>query len=520
MTTEELAIGFMALFQGLDRAYGEYRIPPGTAPDENGKLKGKAATKSKPVTKELWVKHLSGELGLGIVPIREDGTCSWGALDLDFYENFDHAGMERRLERLGLPLVTCRTKSGGCHLYLFLTEPTKASAVRKKLLEFEMALGFANSEIFPKQDKITSEKDFGNWINVPYQKALLTTRYAFRDGKAVKADEFIEFAKSRSVTPAQLTKIKPAISEEFSDAPPCLQQLANVGFPPGSRNNALFSLGVYAKRKWPEDWEERVFDYNTRYMGPGTYAEVQGLIRSLNKKGTYVYKCSDQPICGICNKTECRKREFGISSSRADKGSGPCILDDVDRPVKCYIPPEGVADEPQWVFKIAGKTFDVTVDMVRDQSRFLREYLKKFQRLLLPVKEPKWVELMNELLEEATIVELPPDAGPEGQLWLHIEQFCTGKVQARAQEELSLGKPWTDGGRTYFRSKDLMKYLDQQHFREFKEKEIWAILRRHNASHHKLMIRGLCVGCWSLEAFERHTEDLTMPLIEKKEEPF
>lgn len=521
MDLQDLAMSFKVLFTGLDRAYGEYVIPVGAAPSDTGKIKGKAQTVKKPVTAKVWEEHLSGKIGLGLVPIREDGTCSWGAIDLDFYNDFDHAGLERKLAAMKLPLVVCRTKSGGCHLYLFLREPVQAKIVRKKLLEFEMALGYVNSEIFPKQDAIASEEDYGNWINMPYQKAMLTTRYAIRSGKAVPAEEFVAFAWERALTLKELKALKPIpVDDEFSDAPPCLQYLVNTGFPTGTKNNALFSMGVFAKKKYPDDWEEKVFEYNTKYMS-GTFAEVKGLIRTLSKKD-YVYKCSDQPICAVCNKNECKKRTYGIgrgtsSGSGTRKGDGPCILENVDRPVTRYIPAPGSNDEPQYVFKISGIPFDVTCEMLRDQRRFHSEYFKKFHRLVPLVKDTIWIDQVNELMEEAEEIELPPDAGPEGQFLLHLERFCTGKVQGRAMDDLTVGKPFTTNGRTYFRSQDLMKYLDQQHFREFKERAVWAILRRHGAKHDQDTINGRCVKHWSVAEFPVDKTDLPQPdLTEEK----
>jgi hypothetical protein len=124
---------------------------------------------------------------------------------------------------------------------------------------------------------------------------------------------------------------------------------------------------------------------------------------------------------------------------------------------------------------------------------------------------------MNNLLESAEIIEMAVDSGPEGQLWLYLETFCTGKVQARTQEELLLGRPWTDGGRTYFRSPDFMRYLDTNRFKEFKERGIYTILRRKGAKHHKFMLKGRCIACWSIEEFSLQNEGFIVPDVSKEE---
>ncbi len=51
---------FAALFTGLPRAYGTYKVPPDTQPDAAGKLRGKAETiTTGTVTDALWAAHLS-----------------------------------------------------------------------------------------------------------------------------------------------------------------------------------------------------------------------------------------------------------------------------------------------------------------------------------------------------------------------------------------------------------------------------------------------------------------------------
>src|SRR5690242_13304820 len=81
------AARFMALFSGLTRCFGQYIVPPGTkATDARGKIEGKAETWSKRLLNvNDWEAHLAGERGLGIVPIRDDDTCLFGAIDIDIY---------------------------------------------------------------------------------------------------------------------------------------------------------------------------------------------------------------------------------------------------------------------------------------------------------------------------------------------------------------------------------------------------------------------------------------------------
>lgn len=142
---------FKAIFSGLDIAYGTYRIEKAK---DNGKQAGKAVVVRKPPTDDLWVKHLEGvDPSLGIIPIRADNTCIWGCVDIDQYP-LDLAGLVKKVRSLNLPLVVCRSKSGGAHVFLFTTVPVSAYDMQKYLKNAAALLGEAGREIFPKQTEI------------------------------------------------------------------------------------------------------------------------------------------------------------------------------------------------------------------------------------------------------------------------------------------------------------------------------------------------------------------------------
>src|SRR5260370_23131590 len=96
-----LAPRFHALFAGMERAHGAYG-KPSERREEDGKLKGAAVTRREPVTNLLWERHLQSDAnGIGIIPIRDDGTCVFGAVDVDVYAGLDHAAIASTLKRLG-----------------------------------------------------------------------------------------------------------------------------------------------------------------------------------------------------------------------------------------------------------------------------------------------------------------------------------------------------------------------------------------------------------------------------------
>lgn len=101
---------FATRFTGLQRVHGVCLKPPQTEPGK--KAEARCWTAKEPVTDALYVAHLEGRAGLGIVPIRDDNTCMWGCIDIDNY-TIDHNKLLEKIRQLELPLVVCRTKSGG-----------------------------------------------------------------------------------------------------------------------------------------------------------------------------------------------------------------------------------------------------------------------------------------------------------------------------------------------------------------------------------------------------------------------
>src|SRR4051794_26373194 len=90
---------FAIRFQGLDRAHGRYTPAKAKKPGSE-KLDGKATTLVEPVTLALFQRHLAGTYGLGIVPVTDEATCSWGAIDIDRYIGLDLTLLEAQITRL------------------------------------------------------------------------------------------------------------------------------------------------------------------------------------------------------------------------------------------------------------------------------------------------------------------------------------------------------------------------------------------------------------------------------------
>lgn len=499
MSVHLLASKFMDLFSGLERAYGRYTIPPpekrkrGSSPQ---KVKGTAATVHEPVTVELWSAHLLGTQGLGIVPIRDDANVRFAAIDVDKYD-VNISALYAQVKSMKLPLIPARTKSGGAHLYIFCREPVSAALVRQRLLEWSVLLGHSGSEIFPKQEKLASRTDFGNWINMPYFDEAKTDRYAYT-GEPLTASEFLEAASRGSVVAEDLEDF--SVEEDgtagvmLEEAPPCLQSLAKTGAPDGTRNKAMFNFAIYVKKRWPDDWEKRVDQYNSTFMKPPLgHKEVLDSTKSVRKKD-YLYTCKEEPLKSVCSRALCLKRKFGISGGvENDPG---CTFGAL---VKL------ATDPPTWIWDVDGIRLELSTDELMDQRGFQRAVFERLNKLIYPVSKDSWADLIRGKLKDLEIQEAPPDASQEGQIYILLEEFCSTR-SARTMDEVLLGRVFTDEDRTFFRYKDFKKYMRNQGITGITDQKVWNMLRKRGSQHHVDRIKGRSTRFWSVPGVERQTE--------------
>lgn len=480
-------------------------MPDDAKPTAKGKLEGEAITRHSPVTAALWARHLRGDksFGLGIVPIRDDSTCSWGAIDVDVYP-LDLPPLNAEVARLGLPLVTCRTKSGGAHLFLFMHEPVAAEVVRTQLMEWAIVLGYPGVEVFPKQTRLASEKDDGSWLNMPYQSGTRTTRYALgSDGSSLTPEEFIALANSICVTVEELRAIELPEELRLDDflvgAPPCLETLARSGFPEGTRNNALFNIAIYLKKRYGDDWVPYLQDYNERFMDPPLGSkDVNQIAKSVNKK-SYGYKCKDQPISGACNRQICLTRDFGVGGNSGDPG---VVFGDL---LKLETEP------PVWIWDVNGARLELETDDMMDQRRLHKLVINTLNIWPTMIKAPAWQEIVRAKMAAVQVIEAPRDATQEGQLWIHLQNFCTSKVKGKSLDEILMGKPFTENGRSNFRSADFLAHLQKERVSGVNAKSLYQWLRREGVQHHFSLIKGKGVNHWSVPAFDEQTEDFEVP---------
>lgn len=501
-----LAERFMALFAGLSRGYGTYDVD-GTSKYDGLKKLGVRVTHAAPVTLALYEGHLTGKRRIGIVPIRDDSTAVFGAFDVDVYGENYHADVARRIRELDLPLVVCRSKSGGLHAYLFTAEPVPAELMVAKLNEMSATLGYGGVEVFPKQTKLLGDRgDIGNWINMPYFSGDDGDVRAVRgDGSLMGLADFLDYADSVKQTASSLLKLRLLVAEDFKDGPPCLQVLAAKGFIAGTRNDSLFNLAVFAQKAMPDTWVDFLHELNERYMKPPlARQEVDGVAKSATRKG-YCYACGKPPIKQHCNMSLCRTRKFGI---------GPMTGMPEMRNLTKYdsVPPVWFLDIEE------GGRMELRTEDLQSPLNFQRRCMEVLNSMPPILKRDNWQEIINTLMKGLNIIPAPADASPAGQMLDHLERFCTGRAQAKSKEELLLPeKPWHDSGRHYFKLSDFMAFLDRHHFRDFKPAQVASLMQDRGGENHIFSLKGKSVKCWSFPEFAAQMTAHELPHIEDKE---
>ena len=452
---------FKNIFSGLTIAYGQYQ--PGER-GENGKQQGKAFIVRGTVTEELWENHLTGKgPALGIIPITENNDCRWGCIDIDEY-NFDHTGLIKNIRDNKLPLIVCRSKSGGAHVFLFTKENIPASLMQSKLKSFAILLGYEGSEIFPKQTEILVDRgDTGNFLNLPYHNEMKGLRYAINDtGAGCTLEEFFELYDIYALTKEQVEEIKTEekkIEEAFPNGPPCLNKLASIGFGEGSRNNALFNIAVYYKQAKPDSWEDEIVKANMEYMDPPlSNSEVQQLIKSVNRKGYDKYRCKDAPINSVCQSGLCRTKRFGV-------GFGEEEMPLLGSLTKYSSTP------PQWFLDVSGTRIELKSEQLYNPGMFALACLDQ-ANLVVPVPKPKdWKQhFLKPLMQNLQEVEPLESLNPTNEITGLLQDWTTNRQSARTMDDVFNKLPYTDDKRefTYFRMEDFFNFCKRNHWEKDK----------------------------------------------------
>lgn len=476
---------FMELFTGSTYNYGSTIYHNENEPGTNKKKVTCQTVTQKLITIEEYKSHLNGDKGLGIVPINQDNKCKFGVIDIDIYDD-DLSLYIEAIERRGFPLIPFRSKSGGLHLYIFFKDFEPASKVITVLKKLSALLSIDNLvkkkknemvEIFPKQAKLESGQ-VGNWINMPYYDQENTVQYAMKGGKNLSLTDMLVHAKNIRTSIIAVEDFIDGLN--FSDAPPCLQQIHILNYTDANsgRNNFLFSFGVYLKKKDEDFFEQQLLDINSNMRSPLDLQEVNDTIIKSIKKKDYFYRCSTSPCVDFCNKKECQKREYGIGKADGYFSTVECGQLVQYRTAQPYY---------EWEVKSLGsKDFKnlrfKSEDEIIKQDAFIRLCMRELHELPTKLKQSEWFKKVNQHLREVKIVEVEEedDTSPTVLLKNLIVEFLTGRALADTREQILHKRAYYDNQNDeyLFRVKDLNDFIYvQKQFKYFTPQELHGQLR-------------------------------------------
>lgn len=426
------AQSFSMMFMGKNNSYVKNELPK-TAPKAGEKIKTKITQNEGKVDKELFACHLDGDFGIGICPINNEGKCRFAVLDIDCYDKRTRK-MLQFIQEFNLPMLPFRSKSGGLHVYVFFTKAVTARSARDTLKDIvyyfclEDIYGKGKVEIFPKQESI-KEGGFGSCVTLPYFNAEKPYTYLLdSDGNMVEFKEALTYIQKHQTS---LETIKEALENlPFSDAPPCIQRqlvAGIIGSDDSGRNNFLFSFAIYAKKKYGTGFEPYVKEVNEGFEAPLEENVVDQICNSISNN-EYYYRCKEVPCSSFCDKTLCKKREFGIGR---DKGHFTGIE---YGELRRYLTAEPYYEwdlrlhgQEQWkkvIFKDEG--------YLLDQRNFQKACVRYLNNAPLQVSNNDWYSVLNSVLPNIIDVEVKKESDTSGTNMLRgaFIQYLSNK-QAR-----------------------------------------------------------------------------------------
>lgn len=474
----EIIHKFMQLFRGSERGhgYGEaWGVKRSTEKNKweydritrrNGKL-ACAWEHSKPSENDF-AAHLNGFRALGIGPILDDGTTWRGEIDVDKigetkYE-FDYHDEMQNIKSSGLPFVVNRTKSTGLRLIMFFSEPIEAELVRHKMEAASAKLGYAGNEIFPKQTVLAKKDDCPSWTFLPYGPTFGTDKFAEQcgmseSGNAMTLEEYISFAEKSTISREQLMQLdmveqkarangkangkhkqkglwsldksyNDTIVTTFWDGPPCMFEIVQHKCR-DMQHNFLFDVGLFFKRKYPDNWPEALRWVNENILVPrGNDERFVELVKDLKKKD-YQYRCKDEPICSHCNPYACRRMPYGV-------GTGPGGEDHYE--LGMTIIKRGA--DTIFLVNVGTERIPFNAAELKNVETY-REKCLAYAVVFPPsMKKPEWDRVVNNSIENAPIIEPPTILQKNASEVEMLARFFDARIPIQAR---ALGQAFLDG---------------------------------------------------------------------------
>ena len=172
-----------------------------------------------PLTEDIVLKHLKGEITIGIYPLLPGDLCNFLAIDFDkkTYEK-DVSEFWSICDECNIPIYVEKSRSGnGAHVWIFFEESMPASVARKmgnilltKTMEKTSLDLESYDRLFPNQDTMP-KGGFGNLIALPFQGE------SSKNGNTVFVNKYFEVEKNQIDILSNIKRIKASEIYSFID---------------------------------------------------------------------------------------------------------------------------------------------------------------------------------------------------------------------------------------------------------------------------------------------------------------
>lgn len=451
--------GFAGPFGWNDSCQG--RVEEIGTRDGRGKREAKAVFRRTAPGRGDVRRHLMGVgPAISVLLVDKGGKVKCSCIDIDAYEDGLPERIEAEVRQRCWPALVSRSKSGGAHVWFFFGRRVSMKKLRPHLVAAAAALGHANAEIYPKQDRPTDEGT-GNLITLPYHG---DTRRGIFAGQPVPPMRWAELAGDHATTLAAVADLDFG-TRALADWQPCIEAKMADGAPEGERNDWLLQYAINAKRAAhgdPERLAAFLSEGNAGYFDPPLpEKEVRAILRGVAAKDY-------RPDCGgilkpFCNRSECLKRRFGL---RPEGSGGP-----IDRLVKYDYRPR-----PIWHAFVGDRKLEIDeAGALLKQADFARLCLVQLNTLPEKMKAADWDDHIRDVLGTIELVQPGGPGDAYGQLRTYLGEFLRlrGTDVPDAVEE---GLVFEDAGVSRLRLQSFLEFLRRQGFRELRPERVQQLI--------------------------------------------
>ena len=160
-----------------------------------------------------------------------------------------------------------------------------------------------------------------------------------------------------------------------------------------------------------------------------------------------------------------------------------------------------------------GQRLELSTSGLTVQTQFQKECVSQINKFPVTVNQRAWQTKIQTLLDNVTIVEVPPDATLEGEFEDLLFSFCCERARGADRDDILQGISIWIEDRVFFQVKDVRKHLQANEFIQYGSNRITLRLQDMGAEKTFWRVRGKGVHIWSLpqSMFEEEEELLELP---------